>query len=284
MVMAVFVALATLGINKGRREKLLVVVVLPAVIWAVFTTQSRTPFVMFVSGSLVAWLLMPTARKPRLVAIAGVLLVIAAFSFNNFVNKWSNAALSVVGASSVNSWHGSTIDMRMDQLLVATHVFSENPVLGGGFSKTRSLIGAPGYEDLYDAESALFVWAINMGGLGVLAFFLLIGQVGVKLFREIRPRPVRAWLFGMWIGYGVFIFGTGVMQTMQFFLIIVVLALAACGRGPRVSGSHLLSRRTGALGSFGFSGAQPIRGDGCFARTSSSTRAPAGHKERVRDW
>lgn len=198
----------------------------------IVATSSRTPLVFALFSMLAFTGFARTRDKVMVVQIGVVVCALGSIVGLQYVEKVMDFALSVFSQTDSASQTGSSLDMRIGQALIAYRFFSEAPLFGGGVSMTRSILSSGAYPDFYGAESALFQWAIDMGAFGLLAFIALF----VKIFataRRMANRSARAIVYGMTAGYIVFVISTGVLETMQFFLIVVVLMFIAEGRVNR---------------------------------------------------
>ncbi|AXF05537.1 O-antigen ligase family protein [Paraburkholderia hospita] len=204
----------------------------------IVVTNSRTPLV-YAFLSLLIFTCFARVRDKILVAqIAVVALVIGSLVGLEYVEKLADFVSSVASDSSTSSQNGSSLQMRAGQLLVAWKFFTNAPIFGGGVSATRSIIASGAYPDFYNAESALFQWAIDLGIVGLAAYSALFIQVFRTSGRLMQTRFSRAVLYATIAGYVVFVLATGVLETMQLFLTIIVLLFIAGGKErPRQSHS-----------------------------------------------
>jgi hypothetical protein len=195
----------------------------------IVATGSRTPLV-FVLLSLLTFTGFARNREKLIVVQIGVVVcAVGSVVGLEYIEKVMDFVLSVFSQTDAASQTGSSLEMRLGQVLVAWKFFSQAPVFGGGVSQTRSILSSGAYPDFYGAESAIFQWAIDLGTVGILAFSALFLQAFI-VARRMRNRFSRALVYGMTTGYLVFIVSTGVLETMQFFLIIVTLILIANGQ------------------------------------------------------
>lgn len=217
---------------RGNRSasKLLWFVVTQVVLFiGMVATASRTPLV-FVLLSLLTFTCFTRTRDKLVVVQVGVVVcAIGSVVGLEYIEKVMDFVLSVFSQTDAASQTGSSLEMRLGQALVALKFFLQAPAFGGGISQTRSILSSGAYPAFYGAESALFQWAIDLGTLGLLAFSALFMQI-FSVARRLRNRFSRALVYGMTTGYLVFILSTGVLETMQFFLIVVVLILIADGQ------------------------------------------------------
>lgn len=196
----------------------------------IVVTNSRTP-VVFLLLALAAFYCLASGRDRRLMAqIAVVALALACVGGLEYVEKFTDFVASVFRNDDATSQNGSSLQMRQGQLLVAWSFFVQSPLFGGGVSQTRDIVASDKYPDFYNAESALFQWAIDLGLLGLFAYGLLFASIYRCARRELDDRFSYAMVHALTTGYLVFILATGVLETMQLFLVVVALMLIA-GRG-----------------------------------------------------
>lgn len=200
----------------------------------IVATSSRTPLVFVLFSMLTFITFARTRDKVIVVQIGVVICALASVVGLQYIEKVMNFALSVFSQTDTASQTGSSLEMRIGQALIAYRFFSDAPFFGGGVSMTRSILSSGAYPDFYGAESAIFQWAIDMGTFGLIAFCALFAKIFATA-RRLADRSARAVVYGMTAGYIVFVISTGVLETMQFFLIVVVLMFIAEGLGNRVT-------------------------------------------------
>ncbi|MFP3798809.1 O-antigen ligase family protein [Paraburkholderia tropica] len=208
----------------------------------IFATGSRTPLVFALFSTLAFVCLARTRHKIVVVQVGVAVCAIASVIGLQYIEKVMDFALSVFSANSAASQSGSSLDMRLGQALIAWNFFTDAPWFGGGVSKTRSILSSGAYPDFYGAESAIFQWAIDMGAFGLFAFVALFTRIFAQA-RKLPNQSGRAVVVGMTAGYIVFVISTGVLETMQFFLAIVVLMFIAEGRRVSAPGRYHAQER-----------------------------------------
>lgn len=196
----------------------------------ILATASRTPLIFVLFSMMIFTCVTRTRDKVIIVQIGAVILVVGGFIGLQYIEKVIDFALSVFSQKDSASATGSSLQMRIGQALIAWNFFSQSPLFGGGVSKTRSILASGAYPDFYGAESAIFQWAIDMGLFGILAFSALFLKILAQV-RRLKNQFSRALMYGMTGGYFIFVISTGVLETMQFFLLVVTLMLIADGRG-----------------------------------------------------
>jgi len=229
--------------NNRSAAKLIVFTFAQLALFAgIVVTNSRTPLI-YVLLSMLVFTCFARARDKIIVAqVFVVVLALASIIGLEYIEKLADFVSSVVSDSNVNSKNGSSLQMRAGQLLIAWNFFSTTPIFGGGVSATRSIVASGAYPDFYNAESSLFQWAIDLGTLGLVAYTTLFVQLFRAGMRHLKGRYSRAVLYATITGYLVFILATGVLETMQLFLIVVVLMLLA-GRSAPPSPNRPISRQ-----------------------------------------
>ena len=83
--------------------------------------------------------------------------------------------------------------------------------------------------DLYDAESVVFTLLINQGLLGFIGYIGLLLAVLRGVGRLLPTVSSRRMFTGLVLGYALFTVATGVMDTLQLFLLLS-LFVGAYGR------------------------------------------------------
>lgn len=209
----------------------------------IVATGSRTPLIFVLLSLLIFTVFARNREKLIVVQIGVVICALGSVVGLEYIERVMDFVLSVFSQTDAASQTGSSLQMRLGQVLVAWKFFSQTPVFGGGVSQTRSILSSGAYPDFYGAESAIFQWAIDLGTVGILAFSALFLQT-FSAARRLQDRFSRALVYGMTTGYLVFIVSTGVLETMQFFLIVVVLILIAEGQRDAMGTVQPRSART----------------------------------------
>lgn len=193
---------------------------------AILMTNSRTPLLMVAIGLSVAVLFGSFSLRVKYFTSFVVLLIFAYMILPEVFEKIFLSIVSIFDPDMSEDWSGSSLEMRQIQTAIAFDEFLKNPIFGGGFSATRSIIGAPGYEDFYNAESALYLWAIDLGLIGVAAKIYILWKIA-DIFYTKTPfnHDSRPFAIGLVVSYLVFIMATGVMDTLQYYMILSVLVM-----------------------------------------------------------
>ncbi|WP_158660414.1 O-antigen ligase family protein [Paraburkholderia terrae] len=215
--------------NRSAAKLLIFLGAQTALLVGIAVTNSRTPLVYVILALVIFTCFTGLRDKVIVIKVIVVALVVGSLFGMDHVERLADFISSVASSSRGDTQNGSSLQMRAGQLLVAWRFFSESPIFGGGVSATRTIIASGTYPDFYNAESAIFQWAIDLGLLGLVAYFALFAQL-FRLCARVKIRFFRAVLYAMIAGYVVFIFATGVLETMQLFLVIVTLFLIAGGK------------------------------------------------------
>lgn len=210
-------------------------------------TNSRTPLV-FLLLAMGVFACLATGRDRLLLAqVVAVALALLCVAGLDYVEHFADFVASVFSSDAAASQNGSSMQMRLGQLLVAWGFFVQSPLFGGGIAMTRSIVASGRYPDFYNAESALFQWLIDLGLLGTVAYAWLFASVYAAARRRVAERSRYAAIHGLVTGYLVFVLATGVLETLQLFLVVVALMLIAgqtrapLAPGAAASGSSLHS-------------------------------------------
>lgn len=208
------------------REKYVLSFAMAFYLPAILMTNSRTPLLMVVIGLSVAVLFGSFSLRIKYLTSFIILLVFSYMALPEVFEKIFLSIVSIFDQNMSQDWSGSSFEMRQIQTAVAFDEFLKNPIFGGGFSATRSIIGAPGYEDFYNAESALYSWAIDLGLLGVAAKIYLFWKIASIFYIKTQfNSDSRPFAIGLAVSYFVFIMATGVMDTMQYYVILSILMM-----------------------------------------------------------
>ena len=192
------------------------IVMVVAILVAIGLTRSRSPVLYLGAATIVTLLLSTLTRTYIYLALGGPAVILAYF----FLPGAQGVGLAVANIFATNvgeNQYGSSIAMRLEQLAVATRYFLQSPIIGNGMDATRSLV-ASGFEPgLYNSESLVYSVMINQGVLGFLAYGFLFASAVWLATKSIPARNARAITIGLVAGYIIFVFSTGVMETLSFF-------------------------------------------------------------------
>lgn len=120
--------------------------------------------------------------------------------------------------------HGSSIEMRLDQLNGAMDEASENPLFGLGYKWTEYYRNTKGDHPLCLAfESLVFVIICNSGFLGiVLWFYMILKYFSINRKMKIHGLPIVNTLIVFYVSYSLI---TGEYGYMKIFLLFYTLML-----------------------------------------------------------
>jgi len=195
----------------------------------IVVTNSRTPLIFVLFSVLAFTCLARTRDKMVVVQISIVILTITSIGGLEYIEKLADFVSSAFSQSNASGSNGSSLQMRAGQFLVAWKFFTNAPIFGGGVSQTRSIVASGAYPTFYNAESALFQWAIDLGTVGLVAYATLFAQIYRAAKKKCLSPFSYAVIHALTTGYIVFVLATGVLETMQLFLVTVVLMLIASG-------------------------------------------------------
>lgn len=190
---------------------------------SILLTNSRSPLLFLLIPAFFVFI------QFRLKAQIGILAAFLVLGFSAFISVdiFRERILSILNIfipSIGNDMYGSTIDMRLDQMSVAYRYFISNPLFGNGPNTARGLVESGAEPLLFNTESLLFVLMIDYGLLGLIAYMVLFWSLWRSIFRcKVKPKYLKWIPLGMLAGYIVFVFITGVMGTLQLFLLVYVI-------------------------------------------------------------
>jgi len=213
-------------------------------------TFSRTPILFLLITSLVFWLYQSINSKLKIAAVVLVLAVTALpFAPDAILQLTSSVVVEILSGQSDSDVGGSSIVMRVEQLVATMALFSESPIVGHGLASTRIMIESGVLPvDLRQAESELFSNLIDAGIVGLLAtiyFYFYLARYFLQQRRASVERhltQLAILVFALVLGYVLFILATGILGTFQLFIIIITLAARYLYlRRQENSGSHQIS-------------------------------------------
>ncbi|KAA8999575.1 O-antigen ligase family protein [Stenotrophomonas cyclobalanopsidis] len=203
------------------------------IVTSVLLTNSRSPLILYFFALLVFGVSVGIIKSLKYSLLGAVLFVAALASSDVFLEK----VLSVVNIfdSSIGvEQNGSDLAMRAGQFAVSLSYFWQSPLWGLGLDATRELVAGGSASDLYDAESVVFTLMINQGVLGFVGFIVLLWMVHRGVCRVLPTLKARRMFLGLVLGYALFTVATGVMDTLQMFLLMSIF-VGAYGRLVAVS-------------------------------------------------
>lgn len=210
------------------RDMLAMAAVSGCIIISMLFTNSRSPLMLYFFGLLVFGVSVGVVRSLKYSLLGGMAFVIALATSNVFLEK----VLSVVNifdASVGAEQNGSDLAMRAGQFAISLSYFWQSPIWGLGLDATRELVAGGAAADLYDAESVVFTLLINQGVLGFIGYIGLLFAVLRGVGRLLPTVSSRRMFNGLVLGYALFTMATGVMDTLQLFLLLS-LFVGAYGR------------------------------------------------------
>lgn len=196
------------------------------------STFSRTPILFLLITSLVFWLFQSINSKLKIAAVVLVFAVTALpFAPDAILQLTSSVVIEMLSGQSDSDVGGSSIVMRVEQLVATMALYSEAPIVGHGLASTRIMIESGTLPvDLRQAESELFSKLIDAGIVGLLATIYFYSYLARYFLQQKRASVARhltqfaLLVFALVLGYVSFILATGVLGTFQLFIIIITLA------------------------------------------------------------
>lgn len=219
VLMLLTVYVVRLAGRFGVRKVVSIAMTSIVILTAALLTNSRSPLILFFVAVLAFGLSVGFVRSIKYVVLGLLLLAVLLSTSDLFLEKF----LSVVNIfdSSVGvEQNGSDLAMRGGQFLVALGYFWQSPMWGHGLDATRMIVSSGSTSDLYDAESVLFKLMIDQGILGFIGFFGLLALVYRRVSAVLSGLLARRMYLGMSAGYTIFVVSTGVMDTLQLFLLL----------------------------------------------------------------
>lgn len=193
------------------------------ILLAVFYTNSRTPLIQIFIGLFIIWLFSGLFKKIITSYVVAVALVVLSLFYQDYVFDFLSKFSSFVNLDVGDENAGSTLGMRLLQFGLVYILWLDNPVFGSGISHLSNIVESGAVEDLYNLESALFVWLLSLGLVGLIFYIVLFVNL-LRWARHVMKNNFEFSLyFALFIGYIFFIMSTGVMDTMQYFLIVSII-------------------------------------------------------------
>lgn len=214
------------------------------IIVSVLFTNSRSPLLLYFFALLVFGVSLGVVKSLKYSLLGGVLFITALASSSVFLEKVLSVA-NIFDSSIGVEQNGSDLAMRAGQFAVSLSYFWQSPIWGLGLDATRELVAAGVNSDLYDAESVVFTLMINQGIFGLLGLAILIWLVYRGVGRMLPTMKARRMFLGLVCGYVLFIVATGVMDTLQMFLLLSIFVgtygRALAGSSAEVNGEMAAS-------------------------------------------
>ncbi|HOP46420.1 MAG TPA: O-antigen ligase family protein [Desulfobacteraceae bacterium] len=232
LVVMMFVTLISYS-KQTLANKSLKVLGLAVMTVALFQTNSRSPLAFAFAGLGVFWFFKGAGKKAILICLGG-LAAIFILAYTTATNN--NAPVSLLVSlfqelsGSPTEAGGSSLAMRLNQFRISALLFSEHPVVGHGLATVREMIQSKSIpHGLAAAESFLFILMIEAGLVGILAYIFFFYKQ-VLFFLKTKHKSKNIYLKNISIiclsviyGYLAFILMTGIVGTLELFIIITTL-------------------------------------------------------------
>ena len=192
-------------------------------------TYSRAPLFMLFVIVAAYWCFQGIKSKLRIMSVILMLTFVSIFlPDSTILSLFSSIFKEISGVESDVS--GSSLVMRIEQLLASFLLFKESPIVGHGLAATRVMSENDMLPDLIRrAESFIFSQMIDAGLVGLLAYIYFYYYI-FKYFLRKKMRVLGSHLkkltfvtASLVLGYLAFILVTGEINTFQLFIIIVTL-------------------------------------------------------------
>lgn len=219
VLMLLTVYVVRLSGRLGVRKAVSVSVASIVMLTAALLTNSRSPLILFFVAVLAFCLSVGFVRSIKYVVLGLILLAVLLSTSDLFLEKFLSV-VNIFDSSVGMEQNGSDLAMRGGQFLIALGYFWQSPVWGHGLDATRLIVSSGSNSDLYDAESVLFKLMIDQGILGFIGFFGLLALVYRRVSAVLSGLLARRMYLGMSVGYTIFVVSTGVMDTLQLFLML----------------------------------------------------------------
>lgn len=201
-----------------KKNALIVLFFSMIVIYAVFLTNSRSPLIFIIIAIIASMCFSGVKNLIYQLSIIIAILVMG-FSFSSVFHEKIMSVVNILNPNIGQDMHGSTIDMRLTQLTISYKYFLMSPILGNGLDAIRNIVSSGMEEDLYDSESVLFHIMVNQGLIGIISYSLFFVFLYKMIYRNVFFKASKGALLGYFAGYVVFILSTGIMDTLQYFVL-----------------------------------------------------------------
>lgn len=164
----------------------------------VFLANSRATILALAFG----FLQFDYIRKPKILLIALVTLLIIALPFSDYILNVYHSIFDFTGKHDVG---GSSMEMRLRQLDISFFLFLQNPIFGGGLSMIYYLMTDVSIPELAGAESQLFYLLIERGLLGIFGYLWLVISMCklLPLYRKFNIIFVGVWVLASFVSLTV---------------------------------------------------------------------------------
>jgi len=214
--------------DSGKRKYIQLPYIMILAVGIIFT-YSRAPQFMLIIIVIGYWYFQSVKSKLKMMSLFFILaLALVLMPESSFLSVFSSIFLEMTGhATDVG---GSSLGMRIEQLLASYLLFQDSPIVGHGLAATRVMSESDMLPDLIRrAESIVFSQAIDAGLLGLTAYIYFYYCI-FKYFLRQKARVMETNLYSITIiaaslvlGYLAFIMVTGEINTFQLFIIIITL-------------------------------------------------------------
>lgn len=204
-------------LNKNDIGKVLFFVVV--ILYAVFLTNSRSPLLLLIAA-ITTSIAFSGLKNFVYQGVSVLLIVFIGLSVSDLFYEKMISVINILSPNAGPDMYGSTIDMRLGQLLVSYKYFLMSPVFGNGLDAIRNIVSNGMEEELYDSESILFLLMVNQGVIGTLLYSLFFLALYKLVEKAIFDKTTKGILKGFFVGYIVFIISTGVMDTLHYFVFL----------------------------------------------------------------
>lgn len=198
-------------------------------------TNSRTPFISFIIGMAIYYVLQLKSKTAIRTSLA--ILIIGSVLFQiSFVREAVDNITDIVTTGG-NKFSGSSVSMREEQLTASLVYFFKNPFLGNGIRYINDNLGWTAdiskrgdTGDLRGFESYYFVLLIEQGLAGIISNLVLFGTMIVFFLNSYLKskefiKKFSALMLSIVIQYLVFILATGTIGSMPFFFLLIGISV-----------------------------------------------------------
>lgn len=229
--------LAMFTFFRLRNKILLLAPILFIIVTAVFTSGIRTPIAALALTTILILLYTRNFKYAFYGAFGGTIMVMLLVSIFPSLEE---LLLSMVNSDS-GSIKGSSMEMRMEQLMGCFDIIKDNMVEGMGYKWTsyyNNNIGS--HPVLLSFESLIFVILCNQGLLGIAIWVIFAGWTYYEI-RAIVSKEVQLLLMALFIYYVVYSTITGDYGYMKHLMIYYIIAMGFCYEDLRYEEDELLN-------------------------------------------
>jgi hypothetical protein len=189
---------------------------------AIFFTNSRTPLVFAIVLLLYYSFYLNIYKKFLSYILILLIFSIGILSSEYIYEKVASIMVIFLPDSSQNM-NGSSLDMRLSQLLISIKFYLESPILGNGLGFARSLVSSGMQEDMYNNESIIFILLLNFGAVGFISYIYLFLIQYLSINKIAIDVDLKGLVKGFIVGYLVFIISTGTVETLYTYLFVFIV-------------------------------------------------------------